>query len=749
MTGRRGPGGWPGSIRRSLTGQTLLQMALRVSLVILIATVIGYYHLVSSLRSATLAQLTKYVIERGHRERAIFSLAEDNQAVLRDALTKQLAAAAPQAGPNAEPGAEPARRDFNKEFEATTERRDDGCLRSREQSQEGNVISLYVGRKTQVTDELKRKMVVSRELVLQYGPAWHDRFFNTYVSFPENAIILYTPDFPHMEQGFPPDYDIPSLEFHYITDAKHDPSREPAWTGLYFDEIIKEWMVTCATPVYVGDRLVASAETDVLLSELFKRSINDHAPGTYNLIFRGDGRLVVHPDKVAEIQAKNGNYLIAESGDEHLKRVFGLVMSSVTGSAPNTAVADNSVDSEYVFFAKLDEPDWYFVTIFPKSILSKQAFETARVYLFLSVASLLVEIIVMYFVLRKQVASPLMDMMAATSRVALGDLNVLLHSARREDELGQLSSQFNAMAGAVSTREQSLKNALVELEDSRRQLAAKEALERELEIARTIQVSLVPQTLHLKGLDAAGKMLPAEEVGGDYYDAFQADGADWLLIGDVSGHGVTAGLIMMMVQTAVRTAVLNAGATPQEGPGAPESDAPLSPSRVLNMVNRSIFGNLQRIDKNQYMTLTAFRIEGHTFTYAGRHQDIIIYRAATRKIECLETDGMWLGIMDDISQLVEDRTFRVDEGDIVLLYTDGLPEAKRLGRFLGIEGLVEVFGHAVATSHRSGAEEPGDSQEILESILEQTEDYEFKDDVTLLVVRKVAPKIKSENDGRA
>ncbi|WP_394830671.1 SpoIIE family protein phosphatase [Pendulispora rubella] len=711
-------GWWPTSLRRSLTGQTLLQMALRVSLVILIATVIGYYHLVSSLRAATLAQLTKYVVERGHRERAIFSLAEDNQAVLRDALAKGFK--------------EAAGRDFSKEFEATTERRDDGCLRSRDQPREGNVISLYVGRKTPVTDDLKRKMMVSRDLVLQYGPAWHNRFFNTYVSFPENAIILYTPDFPHMEQGFPPDYDIPSLEFHYITDAVHDPSRDPAWTGLYFDEIIKEWMVTCATPVYLGDRLVASAETDVLLSELFKRSINDHAPGTYNLIFRGDGRLVVHPDKVAEIQAKNGNYLIAESGDEHLKRVFGLVMNSVMGSAPNTAVADNSVDSEYVFFAKLDEPDWYFVTIFPKSTLSKQAFDTARVYLFLSVASLLVEIIVMYFVLRKQVAAPLMDMMAATSRVALGDLNVLLHSARREDELGQLSSQFNAMAGAVSTREQSLKNTLVELEDSRRQLAAKEALERELEIARTIQVSLVPQTLHLKGLDAAGKMLPAEEVGGDYYDAFEAEGTDWLLIGDVSGHGVTAGLIMMMVQTAVRTAVLNA-------PKDPEDPSPLSPSHVLNMVNTSIFGNLQRIDKNQYMTLTAFRIEGNTFTYAGRHQDVIIYRAATRKIECLETDGMWLGIMDDISQMVEDRTFLVDEGDIVLLYTDGLPEAKRLGRFLGIEGLVEVFRHAVETGRQS-------SQEILESVLEQTKDHEFKDDVSLLVVRamcKTAPKSDS------
>ncbi|WP_394827726.1 SpoIIE family protein phosphatase [Pendulispora albinea] len=702
-----------GSLRRSLTGQTLLQMAMRVSLIILLATVFGYYHLVASLRAETLSHLTKYVVERGHRERAIFSLAQDNQAVLRDALAQSLQS------PSEIP------RDFSSEFEAVTERREDGCLRSRDPVDKRTGISLYVGRRAQVTDDFRRKMMISRDAVLKYGPGWHNRFINTYVSFPENAIVLYTPDFPNMERGFPADYDIPSLEFHFITDAKHDPSRGPAWTGLYFDEIIREWMVTCATPVYQNGQVVASVATDVLLSELFKRSINERLPGTYNLIFRGDGRLVVHPDKVGEIQAKQGNYIIAESGDEHLKRIFALVM----GSAPGTAVADNGKDEEYVFFAKLDEPNWYFVTIFPKSILSKQAFENSRVYLFLGVASLLLEIIVMYFVLRKQVATPLIEMATATSRIAAGDLNIHLDT-KREDELGQLSSQFNAMAGAVNTREQSLKTALVELEESRRRLAEKEALERELAIARTIQVSLVPQTLPLKGLDAAAKMLPAEEVGGDYYDVFQAAGVDWLLIGDVSGHGVTAGLIMMMVQTAVRTAVLNASSLPGAEPGA----GALSPSRVLNMVNTAIFGNLQRIDKNQYMTLTAFRVEGRTFTYAGRHQDVIIYRAATGTIETIETDGMWLGILDDISKLLEDKTFHIDEGDVVLLYTDGLTEAKKDGRFLGLEGLCAMLDRAVG-KEGNGGKEGKRSQAIMESILDEAKGYEFKDDVSLVVVR--------------
>ncbi len=71
--------------------------------------------------------------------------------------------------------------------------------------------------------------------------------------------------------------------------------------------------------------------------------------------------------------------------------------------------------------------------------------------------------------------------------------------------------------------------------------------------ARKIQTVLLPQQNRLKDDDMAALMMPAESVGGDYYDVVQTGGSSWVLIGDVSGHGVTAGLTMMMVQTAVRT----------------------------------------------------------------------------------------------------------------------------------------------------------------------------------------------------
>jgi len=76
-------------------------------------------------------------------------------------------------------------------------------------------------------------------------------------------------------------------------------------------------------------------------------------------------------------------------------------------------------------------------------------------------------------------------------------------------------------------------------------------LEKEMEIASNIQSALLPRNPSIKGYEISTYMMPADEVGGDYYDIINVANRDWIIIGDVSGHGVPAGLIMMMVQTCI------------------------------------------------------------------------------------------------------------------------------------------------------------------------------------------------------
>jgi serine phosphatase RsbU (regulator of sigma subunit) len=238
----------------------------------------------------------------------------------------------------------------------------------------------------------------------------------------------------------------------------------------------------------------------------------------------------------------------------------------------------------------------------------------------------------------------------------------------------------------------------------------------EIDLARKIQATLLPADPRVHGCDVAALMRPASDVGGDYYDVFRAGGADWVLMGDVSGHGVSAGLIMMMVQTAVRALVLNHAAA-----------APLSPSRVLAMVNAAVYGNLEKIGRGQYMTITALSVRDGVVTHAGRHQDILVHRASTDEVEAIPTSGVWLGLMPDIAAASHDEAFRLERGDTMLLFTDGITESRAGDQMLGVEGLGALLRRAV--------DPPGDARAVLARIVELTAGYSTDDDVTLLALR--------------
>ena len=165
-----------------------------------------------------------------------------------------------------------------------------------------------------------------------------------------------------------------------------------------------------------------------------------------------------------------------------------------------------------------------------------------------------------------------------------------------------------------------------------------------------------------------------------------------MLIGDVSGHGVTAGLTMMMIQTAIRTVVLSGG----------EGAATLTPAQVLSRVNAAVRSNLRKVDEDHYMTITGLQLQGGSVRYSGLHQDILIYRASSRAVERVETRGMWIGPVDDIAPLLRDDTLELTSGDIVLLFTDGITEAMVGGKRFGTDGLAAAFSQLAANGHDSG-----------------------------------------------
>jgi serine phosphatase RsbU (regulator of sigma subunit) len=197
----------------------------------------------------------------------------------------------------------------------------------------------------------------------------------------------------------------------------------------------------------------------------------------------------------------------------------------------------------------------------------------------------------------------------------------------------------------------------------------------ELQIARRIQTAILPRELAVEGLEVASSMVPAADVGGDYYDVLPFPGGAWFGIGDVSGHGVGAGMIMIMIQSAVAAL-------------ASPSRRPLD---IVVELNRVLYDNIRRRmagDDHATFTILRYTADGHV-TFAGAHEELIVWRAHTSRCEQIETPGPWLGVRASIEHVTPETELQLEPGDVLVLYSDGITEARDPARVqFGIDRLI-------------------------------------------------------------
>ena len=246
-------------------------------------------------------------------------------------------------------------------------------------------------------------------------------------------------------------------------------------------------------------------------------------------------------------------------------------------------------------------------------------------------------------------------------------------------------------------------------------LSAREQ-ERDLEIAKTIQMSLLPTGIpELSNVDLAGICVPTHAVGGDYYDFIRRpNGVLDLVIADVSGHNIGSALIMAETRTFIQA--------------MRQIEHPYA---MLGELNRFFCEDLSRAELFVTMFYLQYHPESGQLLYANAgHNKPVLWRSQSGTCEMLDGDGMILGIKPDID--FEQRKCTVNIGDILVLYTDGVTESEdHNGEFFGevrMSALIEEYHHLAAT-------------ELIDQILEQirifTGNRHFIDDVTLVVMKVI------------
>jgi serine phosphatase RsbU (regulator of sigma subunit) len=244
----------------------------------------------------------------------------------------------------------------------------------------------------------------------------------------------------------------------------------------------------------------------------------------------------------------------------------------------------------------------------------------------------------------------------------------------------------------------------------------------EVESARRIQTRLLPNDTTLCDLEFVCHMRPASVVGGDYFDIHRAGDRIWFFVGDVTGHGLGAGLVTLMAQSIVQSIL---------------ATRPNVTPRELNWIANRVLGeNLMRLQEQRHMTMVSVcKVSANRFEISGSHDNIYVYRAHSREVEIvpLAHFPLGLGFLPELApQDVHQFDLTLASGDVLFVGTDGITEAARGG-----DETKELFGESglVSFLEAQGRRPLADLKTDLIAALEHFTAGVYHDDVAFMALR--------------
>ncbi len=304
---------------------------------------------------------------------------------------------------------------------------------------------------------------------------------------------------------------------------------------------------------------------------------------------------------------------------------------------------------------------------------------------------------------------------------------------KSEDEVGVLAHSFNQMAqdiqGYTENLELKVKERTGALESASKEiLKLNERLKQEnlrlgaeVVVARQLQMMVLPrydELAEIPNLDIVGFMQPADEVGGDYYDVMKDPDRKFVKIGigDVTGHGLESGVVMLMVQTIAKT-LLESGI--------------YDPILFFKILNRVICDNNGRIRTEKNLTLLFADFYKNKVIITGQHEEVILVRkgGCIERIDTMNL-GFPIGLLDSIEHFTCTKEVVFEPGDVMIFYTDGIPEAENeIGEQYGIDR----FCASIAAHCRKDVN--GIRDGVVRDVFTFIGKQDVLDDITLLIVK--------------
>lgn len=499
------------------------------------------------------------------------------------------------------------------------------------------------------------------------------------------------------------------------------------WSEPYYDKGGGEQMMTTfSCPLYDKDnKMYAIITADVSLdwlSEMIKKSdleFNEwllREQQNIEDIDKDDRFLYKHA--YTFIIGRSGTYIAHPAKERILNETFFVNSFETPDSTDEKMGYDmlegksgiqtiNRDGTEYVMiYAPIKRTGWSMATAIPAKVIYHMAIIVGLIIM----GCMLLGLIILYFICRttlKRITSPLARFSRSANEIANGNFNAPLPEITTKDEMKELYDSFKMMQSSLTDRIEELKAANEQ----------KGRIEGELQTARSIQMSMIPKIFpaypERKDMDIFAKLTPAKEVGGDLYDFFIRNEKLYLCIGDVSGKGVPASLLMAVTRSLFRTV----------------SNHESNPAKIAILINDTMAeDNVENMFVTLFIAVLDLPTGQMRYCNAGHCAPVVIDTEANL---LPVIPNIPIGLLPQFKYVGQEVKIKPDT--TVFLYTDGVTEAENINHYLFDEDrMMEVARTCLQEDH---LQPDVLVNEMEESIRKFVKDAEQSDDQTMMAIR--------------
>ena len=438
---------------------------------------------------------------------------------------------------------------------------------------------------------------------------------------------------------------------------------------------------------------------------------------TMKFIIDHDGTYITHPNK--DYIIKQNYFERAKATSDTIDDLVGRHMvEGRTGAYSKNGVLIQSIkffDSDiwpvYMFYEPVENTNWSIASVVPSPMVDILAIGMGVIMLVLIALALLVTRIAGRMII-KRATKPLSQLATSANEVAKGNFKAQLPKIKHNDEIRLLRDSFEGMQHSLSEYVEELKSTT----------ASKAAIENELKVAHDIQMSMLPKTFppypERDDIDIYGFLKPAKDVGGDLFDFYIHNEILFFCVGDVSGKGVPASLVMAVTRSLFR----NISAHTSE------------PEQIAYTLNEALSkGNETAMFVTAFIGVLDLETGHLRYCNAGHNNPLIIGQEVSM-LEC--NPNLPLGVMDGVT--FDRQEMDVEPQTTIFLYTDGLNEAENIQHDqFDIERVMDLATSLV----KEGQDQPTTMiQKMTEAVHAFVGEAEQSDDLTMLAIKYVRRK---------